>query len=131
VLTKHLKNGIRIQPVAGFILALAAMPFLSSSAKACGDEHGPPASASMSSDLATSLQPRKQLPLPCNGPNCSRVPDRAPLAPVTAPTAPVDQSVCLNCVFYMPQLPISRTEFGNISFWPAALPCGLERPPRA
>jgi hypothetical protein len=129
VLSKLFKNGIRIQPVAGFIFAIAALPFLASPGKACGDEHSPPASASVSGGLANPLQPVKQLP--CNGPNCSRVPVRAPLAPVTAPTVPVEQSVCLNSVFQLPQLPISRTQFGDISFWPAALPCGLERPPRA
>jgi len=129
VLSKLFKNGVRIQAVAGFILAIAALPFLASPAKACGDEHGPPASASVSGDLASSQQPLKQLP--CNGPNCSRLPERAPLTPVTAPTAPVEQSVCLNGVFPLPQLPISRTQFGDISFWPAVAPCGLERPPRA
>ena len=129
MLNKHFKNGIRIQPVAGFILALGAMPFLGSPAKACGDEHGPSASASVSADLASSLPPAKQLP--CNGPNCSRVPERAPLSPVATPTTPVEQPVCLSCLFLLHQLQISRTKFGDISLWPTVSPCGLERPPRA
>jgi hypothetical protein len=113
-----------ISRFAVYLLAAAALPFLTSSAKAeCGDYVHVQTDAAKKSPAPVDNKP-------CQGPNCSKSPVHAPLVPVTAPTNSVDQSLLAGPASAAAFQHVSRITSQDLSFWPSGHPLGLERPPR-
>ena len=112
---------------AGFVLVALTWAFSPSTARAeCGDYVHIPTLAG-----EPALQPKPDRHRPCHGPNCKKLPDRAPLLPISAPTVSVQEFACLSSVAPMPEL--GRTNYPTYldPFTGESHISRLERPPRS
>jgi len=121
------RNGIRFPRSAGFVLVALAWAIFPTTARAeCGDYvHFP----TMGNESAS--QPKSDHRVPCHGPNCSKLPERAPLLPASAPTVSVQEFACLFAGAIAPE-----TDRGQHATYLDPLTgeshtSRLERPPRA
>ncbi len=134
MLTETPTKGRRVARVSGVALAALAVALLTPRVADAGC--GPRPMLSPGSHVSPPNVHQRQAhaperPAPCQGPNCSSAPDRAPLTPPPTAPVPADQYACLSPHLAVPGAGDGVHVRDHSLLCPVGHAARVERPPRS